>query len=179
MPVIRASKLNSDPACSCPDPTWTINEPRTTSKIGLNVIQSHPLCRMHSGQYQAGLISCAGSCYPSNQFLWYLKSIYQITHPLYANISCVCPHIIAIIVCAELASAAIHQVLFYCSYHSICYFTHTCSITLLVHMPHSLSVQSCGSVQLAHMPRSPLVQFCGSVPPPCPLDDVLVCLVLA
>ena len=92
--------------------------------------------------------------------------------------------IIAIIVCAELASVARHQVLFYssimtASYHSICYFTHTVAITLLAHMPHSLSVQSCGSVQLVHTPHSLPVEFCGSVPPPCPLDAVLVCLVLA
>ena len=75
---------------------WSyMNNQRTT-----NHFKNRPRCYTKSPTVQdafwpiPGLISCAGSCYPSNQFLWYLKSILQITHPLYANISCVCPHIL-------------------------------------------------------------------------------------
>ena len=167
-----------------------MNNQQTTSplKIGLDVIQYHPLCRSHFGQYQASSAVMGWHVLASHpiSFLWCLKSIHQITHPLYTFFVYAATYsiIIAIIICAELASVARHQVLFYssimtASYHSICYFTHTVAITLLAHMPHSLSVQSCGSVQLVHTPHSLPVEFCGSVPPPCPLDAVLVCLVLA
>ena len=46
---------------------WTINEPHLPYKTGLDVMQSHPLCRTHFGQYQASSAALGwpgdGDCY--------------------------------------------------------------------------------------------------------------------